>query len=260
MTELGASLIASGVNTAGSLIGGLFGQSQSQKAWRRQAEYNSPKNQMARLKEAGLNPNLVYGSGSVANTQSQPYETIKPDTGKLGSESIANYITLKQNKMQNDLMQKQMEFINAQIADKLSSINYRDNPLTNKTLSDTNYTQLVAEEKKKVLENFDTNMSLDIAGKRLRNDQSGLDIQAQKLMLKYYPQKLQNEILYSRAQIRNLDANTDKQKIESIMLNLAKEYRKNGIEVTDHLLMRQFSDIIKWGKDSWKELFKGWKF
>ena len=30
--------------------------------WNKQNEYNNPKNQMARLASAGLNPNLVYGS------------------------------------------------------------------------------------------------------------------------------------------------------------------------------------------------------
>ena len=32
--------------------------------WTRQNEYNSPTSQMARLREAGLNPNLVYGKGA----------------------------------------------------------------------------------------------------------------------------------------------------------------------------------------------------
>lgn len=40
--------------------------------WNRANEYNSPASQMQRLKAAGLNPNLAYGSGSVAgNTTSQ---------------------------------------------------------------------------------------------------------------------------------------------------------------------------------------------
>lgn len=40
--------------------------------WNRQNEYNNPASQMSRLKEAGLNPNLVYGSGqTVGNTASQ---------------------------------------------------------------------------------------------------------------------------------------------------------------------------------------------
>ena len=40
--------------------------------WRMTNEYNHPSNQMARLREAGLNPNLVYGEGSVANASSTP--------------------------------------------------------------------------------------------------------------------------------------------------------------------------------------------
>lgn len=44
--------------------------------WAMQNEYNSPTKQMQRLQEAGLNPNLVYGTGSVvANSQSMPRAT-----------------------------------------------------------------------------------------------------------------------------------------------------------------------------------------
>lgn len=36
------------------------------KMWNLQNQYNDPSNQMSRLKNAGLNPNLVYGSGNVS--------------------------------------------------------------------------------------------------------------------------------------------------------------------------------------------------
>lgn len=52
-----------------------FAQGESLKAyqrnveqWQRQADYNTPQNQMARLREAGLSPHLVYGTGNIANT------------------------------------------------------------------------------------------------------------------------------------------------------------------------------------------------
>lgn len=41
--------------------------------WNRQNEYNSPEAQMKRLTSAGLNPNLVYGSGSAV----QPSQAIR---------------------------------------------------------------------------------------------------------------------------------------------------------------------------------------
>lgn len=40
--------------------------------WNMQNQYNSPQQQMQRLKDAGLNPNLVYGSGATATAASQP--------------------------------------------------------------------------------------------------------------------------------------------------------------------------------------------
>lgn len=50
--------------------------------WRMQNEYDSPSAQMARLDEAGLNPNLVYGSGTVVGNSSHQipsYQAPSPD-------------------------------------------------------------------------------------------------------------------------------------------------------------------------------------
>ena len=54
---------------AASAAGGLLNQmasEQSQKDfYNQQIVYNSPKEQMKRIQEAGLNPNLIYGSQGV---------------------------------------------------------------------------------------------------------------------------------------------------------------------------------------------------
>lgn len=84
-----AAGIAAGANVIGSAIGAVS-QGKMNRAtrrwnekmyarqradaladWNMSNEYNSPQQQMARLKMAGLNPNLVYGNGAVANTDSQ---------------------------------------------------------------------------------------------------------------------------------------------------------------------------------------------
>lgn len=75
--------------------------------WAMQNEYNSPEAQMSRLKAAGLNPNLVYGNGAVANSSSAPHEanmmspnTSAPqiDTGSLFSPLDAQ---IKQEQLEN---------------------------------------------------------------------------------------------------------------------------------------------------------------
>lgn len=45
---------------------------QDWKAWKRVADYNSPKAQMQRLAEAGLNPNLMYGQITTGNMSNTP--------------------------------------------------------------------------------------------------------------------------------------------------------------------------------------------
>lgn len=85
-----SNIMGAAGGAAGALIGGAFslgGMALQQKynkemaeiqnqynidAWNRQNEYNSPTQQMNRLKEAGLNPNLMYQQGNVGNASSAP--------------------------------------------------------------------------------------------------------------------------------------------------------------------------------------------
>jgi hypothetical protein len=71
---LGAGLSAAG--TLGSQVGSLVGRKRQAKRankwnikqWERQNAYNHPRAQMQRLKEAGLNPNLIYGDSASGAT------------------------------------------------------------------------------------------------------------------------------------------------------------------------------------------------
>lgn len=47
------------------------GQQFEQQMWEQSNQYNSPQAQMERLKQAGLNPNLIYGSGNVSGNTTQ---------------------------------------------------------------------------------------------------------------------------------------------------------------------------------------------
>lgn len=85
-----APWIAQGVN----FLGGLFGANRQQKKNKElaqfqheknmellkyQLEYDAPKAQMARYLEAGLNPNLIYGSATPGNMSSPPqYPSVQP--------------------------------------------------------------------------------------------------------------------------------------------------------------------------------------
>lgn len=78
--------------------------------WEMQNKYNSPAAQMQRLKDAGLNPNLVYGNGATATASQQPRSSnvgnfqaqIPPvNYGAVGA-SIMNYYDADVKKAQAD--------------------------------------------------------------------------------------------------------------------------------------------------------------
>lgn len=93
--------------------------------WNMQNAYNSPTAQMSRLRQAGLNPNLVYGSGVTGNSagSAPQYEPIKvqratmePYRGwNLGlSDAVSTYMAARQNKAQIENMEAQNKLIKEQ--------------------------------------------------------------------------------------------------------------------------------------------------
>lgn len=62
--------------------------------WKMQAAYNHPTEQMARLKEAGLNPNLIYGEGAAgaSGQMSNKPEAVMPNLGEHQIETMSRNI------------------------------------------------------------------------------------------------------------------------------------------------------------------------
>lgn len=253
ISPLLGSVIGSAVDTAGGLLGGLINHNRNQKAWREANEYNSPRAQMDRLKAAGLNPNLVYGNGSAVNT-APTQKTSDINIDNVGTKGLSNYVAMANQRASNDLIEKQKEFINAQIADKYSNIKYRDYAQTFKTMADTDFTKMGLIQKKQLIDAFqDTNrLDNDLKRKQINLAQNNADLV--KLNIKSYPIELQNKILESRARVSNLNMNTQKQQIEKEMLSLASDLRRNGVEVNDNFLFRIFSDAVGASKGLFKDM------
>lgn len=57
--------------TAANLEIAKYSRAEDLKQWERANAFNSPDANMARLKKAGLNPNLVYGTGSATQTAAE---------------------------------------------------------------------------------------------------------------------------------------------------------------------------------------------
>lgn len=95
--------------------------------WNLQNEYNSPIQQMARIRAAGLNPNLVYGNGVTGNSSASApqYEPAKFNAPtmqayrgwNLGiSDAISQFLAYRTAKAQVDNMEAQNSLIRQQTA------------------------------------------------------------------------------------------------------------------------------------------------
>lgn len=89
--------------------------------WKMQNEYNSPSAQMQRLKDAGLNPNLVYGNGAEATSGAMPrsssvegYSPRAYDYGQGASNIVGGYLDAQVKQQQVDNLQAQKTLLGQQ--------------------------------------------------------------------------------------------------------------------------------------------------
>jgi len=132
-----ASLIPSIITGGASLLGGVLnagsqmGTNSSQLSyakemydkqradaltdWNMQNEYNSPKQQMTRFKEAGLNPNLIYGQMSnspvVRTSSPQTYNPTAPqvDLAQSAGMALNSYYDTQLKTAQTDAVKAQAD-------------------------------------------------------------------------------------------------------------------------------------------------------
>lgn len=125
-----AGLLAAGAEIAGGVINSVGTAVQNKKNrqftermydrqkndniefWNMQNSYNSPASQMSRFKDAGLNPNLVYGQGSSGNASPvstpdvQPLNNRNPEFGNAISGGLTKLLGIA------DLKIKQAQYNN----------------------------------------------------------------------------------------------------------------------------------------------------
>lgn len=127
-----ATLIGAGIGAAGnagsSIAAGKINKKSrnfQREMFQKTNEYNAPTAQMQRLREAGLNPNLIYGgsSGGAAGTASQPSKPDfnVPDVGAVGGSvqrGVMDYYQAKAIQSQTDVNEARTEQIEQDTVNK----------------------------------------------------------------------------------------------------------------------------------------------
>lgn len=128
MSIVAAALGAAGISAAASLGGGILQGYYNKKAaskandyalysWNLANEYNHPAEQMKRYKEAGLNPNLIYGQQNTTSAFGTTGPAAPDVQGAVSraADSIMNYYTIQNMKKSNDKLNAEIAGINAGI-------------------------------------------------------------------------------------------------------------------------------------------------
>jgi len=176
--------------------------------WDRQNQYNHPKQQMKRLQEAGLNPNLVYGGG--ATTTAQPIKSPDMQVPNIDlqkvPESMGAYQNVKNQQLEGSRIQKAMELQDSQ------KKNIDANTLSTLTGIDAKKLDILGKEimNQFLPEYYDQRNKAMKAGTEVKLSENEMN----KLM---FPHKL-DQVL---AEIANINARTSKVPFEKAQLQQA---------------------------------------
>lgn len=234
-------LVNSGLNA-------IFGMDQSKKLMRYQSElqqkmidqanlYNHPVNQMARLREAGLNPNLAYGSG-VSGNQSEPgkVSAVSRDAGiDLNVDAIA------QMKLQREMTQQAIK--NSQWQSVESMTRATQNMLKNKLMRQT-----FSDQVRQIHENVEhTIQSMRESAQRINESQertNNLVVEANRIAELGKQEAIRTEIL------KNFGVQEMREKIREV--GARANYYDKQREVADSMMklndakIKQLKADVEW--------------
>jgi len=206
--------------------------------WNMQNEYNSPKAQMERFGEAGLNPHLIYGKGtagpagqvaqskpatagdvkgtSIPNMQSttRGFNAFKDIYNVQNTQAQTNNIKAQTNVNNQEAILKAIQAANASITGKSLGLKYK----LDSALYDTNITAAQENVRKLIA---DANVATDTQQDRTKL----VSQQVRKLALDIKGQKTENK----------------KKIVENRILEIQRNLNEQGVFKSDNMIYRQIA-------------------
>lgn len=198
--------------------------------WHMQNQYNSPQEQMQRLKDAGLNPHLVYGNGSAVNTASPVQQgrmgDWRPETPNISAmggavqDGLKSYYDVRQSDISATNQRRQGIILNQKINDNTLDVNSKLAKIQGMRLDNSvkeRMTNLTIDQAAENLRRTQLQNALDLtADERAAvthansNQQAALNI----LMGRKSMAKTDKEMSYIDQQIKNLQNDAEIQKYD----------------------------------------------
>jgi hypothetical protein len=248
----GGSLLGPTGTAIGSALGAVFSQQYNQdqqnnynadmqswqeKMWNMNNQYNTPLAQRKRMEEAGLNPQLMYGQGTVGNSSAPP----SVPTGSKAPQSDFNNAQLA-------LTLAQAKNIEADTANKLAT-----NPLINKRTTLTGLQVDTEEQRGNLLNQQWLNSIQDYTFKSLTQNDRASIIKSQSVINQSYAdisdEKAKLQLRQMNANIESAIASKNFTEIKTLLDKYEAEFRSVGLSFRDELQYRiifnAYKEIVK---------------
>lgn len=169
--------------------------------WNRENVYNSPTAQMERLKQAGLNPNLVYGGGATTLSAHSPATPVAKVEGQkpLDLDLLGTLQTAQSMRIAKDVSDAGINKTNAEILNlQQQNANLKSQDEVNKA----NAAYLAQQQLKSMAEL--KNLNLDFKQKQLNNDLMESSMSFRKKYFDLQNMEMQEKINQLKTQTQGL--------------------------------------------------------
>lgn len=285
MEPVTASLIAAGIGAA-SQGANAFAQGKMNKKtrewnekmygiqrtdalndWMRQNEYNSPTAQMQRLRDAGLNPHLVYGGG--ANSVSQPIRSTdakswSPQAPQIDLSGLANTALFRMYDLNlKDAQKNQLEENTKLLKDKQLETQIKTAGIAASTARTNQQIKMSDQLFGYTLEQAKENIrstKANIESTLTKNEQLKAlfepNLQSAVLAVLHERKKMAK----TDAEIRSIDQAIKNAKEDNILKKQSQELQKyeinlnrNGVQKNDNIILRRVAEKVGQFQTMWKK-------
>ena len=207
--------------------------------WNRENAYNSPTAQMERLKQAGLNPNLVYGGGATTLSAHSPGVPVAKVEGQKPIDfNLMGILQTAQNmRIAKDVSEAGINKTNAEILNlQQQNANLKSQDEVNRA----NAAYLAQQQLRSMAEL--NNLKLDFKQKQLNNDLMESSMEFRKKYFQLQNMEMQQKINLTKLQSQNLGYKneTDKYNLDRLQLygtsSNAPWYVNTGTNVLKNLV------------------------
>lgn len=226
------SVLGSVVNSIANIAYNEHIRKENLKYWHLQNSYNAPASQVERLKAAGLNPNLFYGSGAgvLQAGDISPAQPVNIDSGKAISNAISDYMLLRQGDANVKATEANTNLTNAKLRTEglhqqsiqlQNSFQRMDNMVKDMT---KDYEILLKKEGYK-------GAQLDNALKGYNNELSRYNMKVKQLTWQAEVDNIMNSVLLNKQQLENMRAGMFNTVADTWSKNVDTSWRKEHYDI-----------------------------